>query len=798
MGNVADVKVEKDMNLEKQEIPPKLHTNSELQGNNDEHKINEENNPIIIEQRKNQDDGEQIEDEEKQRNQNQEQEKEEEEKEGENIEEEEHKKEEEEQNQEEEEEQKYEREEQNNEEEQNEENEKNINEEEEQDNGVEQNNEKQEINNEDNEEKIQIKKNEEQTMNKEEKTGISVKRYPMDNQRIRVQINDTKYVPKNYQINLNNGMKMRVIQKEQRQEIHNSPFFQNNQIYNYQYQNNYKDEDEIYKTKPLIYEQENQNQIEQGIQDYQYNQIFQAQNQQFPSYQIELVKQDQDSKKEEVEENNKLNYQPIETRKNKKIHSSIPQKQVIQNNSMSKIKNGPKDSNPKIYVSSIRKNEKKRNYQNVNFTSNTNEEQIMYQNRSNIENNNLKKINKSKLKNIMTEFVDIPRGDYDNYENKEIMYINEGMETGEYKFIGERSKIKENFPGEKEKINKNDIIIEIAKRNKEKKQKNVSYEIIDKFYTLTDIRGKIIRTGENMNIEDKKNDFYSNFYYTNDFNKNENIQNKNNTFEVYNYQASTKNKGGYYQSNINANAKVNSYQNNIISKGIKEGNYQMVGAYSRYSGGAQGSTTGNNYIEFKKEIPINNAYNSNKSKENVYQNTILSLPSDNYSKYLLEQINKIRTEPQSFIGVIEDAKANIKKDRFDRIIYDGRIKIALTKGETAFDEAIQFLKDLKPMEALEYDSNIKVIPPRNIKEMKDKEDMCKKVKEMINEGVVIKSYWRDLIKDPEISFLFMIIDDNGSKSGMKRKDLLDPNMKYIGVTSIEIDNDFVCYITLRS
>ena len=68
----------------------------------------------------------------------------------------------------------------------------------------------------------------------------------------------------------------------------------------------------------------------------------------------------------------------------------------------------------------------------------------------------------------------------------------------------------------------------------------------------------------------------------------------------------------------------------------------------------------------------------------------------------------------------------------------------------------------------------------------------------MNEGIKIKSFWRDIIKDPEISFLMMIVDDIGEKSGMRRKDLLDTNMKYIGISSVEINESFVCYITLET
>ena len=59
------------------------------------------------------------------------------------------------------------------------------------------------------------------------------------------------------------------------------------------------------------------------------------------------------------------------------------------------------------------------------------------------------------------------------------------------------------------------------------------------------------------------------------------------------------------------------------------------------------------FEENEKHIEINHT-----NKEQIENNNELNstIPNDNYSKYLLEQINKIRADPQSFIGVIEDEK----------------------------------------------------------------------------------------------------------------------------------------------
>jgi len=191
----------------------------------------------------------------------------------------------------------------------------------------------------------------------------------------------------------------------------------------------------------------------------------------------------------------------------------------------------------------------------------------------------------------------------------------------------------------------------------------------------------------------------------------------------------------------------------------------------------------------------------NESKKIIkynYKNKTTISPLDNYSRYLLEQINKIRIDPQSFIGVIEDAKANIKKYKYGGYIYEGRLKIALTSGEAAFNETIEYLKNLDSMEILEFCPLITIPVPQTEDDIKEANYLKTKVDDMINDGINVKSFWRDVIKDPQISFLLMIVDDNGTRKGMRRKDILNPKMKYIGITSTEINGKFACYITLTN
>ena len=172
-------------------------------------------------------------------------------------------------------------------------------------------------------------------------------------------------------------------------------------------------------------------------------------------------------------------------------------------------------------------------------------------------------------------------------------------------------------------------------------------------------------------------------------------------------------------------------------------------------------------------------------------------PEDNYSKYLLEQINKIRTDPKSFIGVIEDAKDNIKINKEGICYYkSNKLKVCLNEGESAFNDSIEFLKNCQPMEPLEFSPSLIPDLPTTVNEMNNINYLKISIKKMMNDGLKINSFWRNVIKDPEICFLLMIVDDNDKSKGMKRVDILNPKMKYIGLSSVEMDKKFMNYIVL--
>ena len=176
-------------------------------------------------------------------------------------------------------------------------------------------------------------------------------------------------------------------------------------------------------------------------------------------------------------------------------------------------------------------------------------------------------------------------------------------------------------------------------------------------------------------------------------------------------------------------------------------------------------------------------------------------PKDDFSTYIFEHINKLRTNPSYIIPEIESGMENITKEKNkknpneEKLIYKSKVKVALTKGKEAFEEAISILKTVQPMEPLIFKENMCLPVPTTEEEFKDKEFLKNNVSAIKGQGINIDNAWKDLVKDAETSFLLMVVDDSGKKAGMKRNDILNPSYKYVGISSTMIGKSFVAFCT---
>ena len=288
----------------------------------------------------------------------------------------------------------------------------------------------------------------------------------------------------------------------------------------------------------------------------------------------------------------------------------------------------------------------------------------------------------------------------------------------------------------------------------------------------SDIVLTTVKQVEKIN-EIKEEEEFKDLINNNNNNNNDNYNNNNNGLNLIKEDIKRENIDDKKEENIEDKNSENNKNEKIEKKSVKSDEKKSEKK-------SMGSIK--NLTEKSKEI-----------KNDSIPNDLI--PEDDFSKYIFEQINLIRTNPQSFIPIIEESKEKIVTDKNNRLIYKSKVKVALSRGEEAFEESISILKKTKPMNKLVFNPNIVIPLPSKIEEIKDRTYLKTKVREIISKNVKITNYWKDIIKDPETSFILMVVDDTGQKQGMKRKDILNPKIKYIGICSTMIDKNFVCYMT---
>jgi hypothetical protein len=208
----------------------------------------------------------------------------------------------------------------------------------------------------------------------------------------------------------------------------------------------------------------------------------------------------------------------------------------------------------------------------------------------------------------------------------------------------------------------------------------------------------------------------------------------------------------------------------------------------------------NNEEGNENQVKTRKVNNNNEADEDYIEkiNEEKNAKYADYPEKMLEIINKIREDPASYADVIEDSIKNIieEQDKNDenktKLIYKKKVKVALTRGEPAFREAAEKLRNMEPLPPLELDSNICIPLPETVEEIKDPSFLKEQVK-ILRETTNIDIFFKDLIKLPEVSALLMIVDDNIKNPGRKRQAILNKDFKSVGINSHFIGKTFVAY-----
>ena len=390
--------------------------------------------------------------------------------------------------------------------------------------------------------------------------------------------------------------------------------------------------------------------------------------------------------------------------------------------------------------------------------------------------------------------------------------------------------------------NSKNIILTPSKLNKTKFPKsNINNNQYIQKYTLSPFP-KNVNTFINTNNNNNSSNAYSNHQKTiYQYNFQKSLSPKNIQYQAGNNLISTNSKKIKNENILNSNNKYNPniksslpkisnfskdiskkefLSNNIndISFGDSNNIQNSVKNIKIFGISSQKSITGENSISLRNDFKQKNFKKSNKlsnnqnefSDINFNKSTVDTLKTKNkfpkkvankksfnyFCKFMFESINKIRANPQSFIMNLKNAINNIAYDKKGNLYYNGNIKVALSKGKLAFEEAISFLEKARPMKPLIHKKELCVEIPEKQKDFKSGDYLRKKINKMVMKGISVRAFWRDIIKDPQINFLLMIVDDNFIRRGAKRKDILNPDMKYIGINSANMGDNFVCYTVL--
>lgn len=246
------------------------------------------------------------------------------------------------------------------------------------------------------------------------------------------------------------------------------------------------------------------------------------------------------------------------------------------------------------------------------------------------------------------------------------------------------------------------------------------------------------------------------------------------------------------------NFKNNSFLNN--KNGIEENNNNIIDI----------EKNNNIYKSISKSISKSNINNNkeieNKAEESNISN-ILSSNKCDYNTRVIDLINQIRLFPEKYASVILKNMQYISKEirieandetgqneEKQEIFFQKKVKVKLYKGEKAFTNAANYIKNIEPMGVLMSKDDIKLILPETEQEMNDNSFVKNQLIE-IRKKYNISAFFKDNVKNPEIGILLMIVGDSKKAENKKRNAILNPDYKYISVNSKFIGDSFIAYYT---
>ena len=167
--------------------------------------------------------------------------------------------------------------------------------------------------------------------------------------------------------------------------------------------------------------------------------------------------------------------------------------------------------------------------------------------------------------------------------------------------------------------------------------------------------------------------------------------------------------------------------------------------------------------------------------------------TNRFNSRVLDLINKIRRDPPSYANTILENIQYITNEN-NKLIFKKKVKVLLNKGEEAFKNAAEDLKKMGPMNDLTMKNEIAIPLPLSQEEIYDDALLINQVN-IIRQNYNINVYFKNMIKNPEIAVLLLIVDDSANSPGAKRRAILNPHFRKIGINSKFINTTFISFFS---
>lgn len=201
-----------------------------------------------------------------------------------------------------------------------------------------------------------------------------------------------------------------------------------------------------------------------------------------------------------------------------------------------------------------------------------------------------------------------------------------------------------------------------------------------------------------------------------------------------------------------------------------------------------------------KSKNISAATTTNNNNSSVLNTNPKPISLTSNEQIMLSEINLARQFPQNYSVKLQTLLPMIKSDtKKNFLIYNDDIKIELKSGLAAFNQCIElFNKRTHSIEPIELVDELSIPFPKDTNLILDKDYISKcieNIKSTTNNRYDIFDFQYDISPNPVLSTMIQVVDDTNSNY-QRRNNILNENVKYIGISHGEFRKGIFCFYLL--